>query len=280
MKRSNKFVRSIILCLPLIAVVLTGCASMDSAYRGTTGIVNPDKVRLQTNLEWLTPPTSMGLRMPAGTYPTVFYRYRNTAGLHVPGLHERIIGSLTAAGYNVTNDPEQAHFILTTDVRYFGETREKDGTGALLTGAALGGVTGAVVGHNVGSGYGREGAVAGAVLGAAVGNVMANRNKMVEIALAVDVRIGERVNGNVETTRRTQTSGDVGQAAAIRMASGSETGHSSGESREDQALRVQDQFLYHNNRVVVSGRKMALTPEEALPVLSDRLSLALSSVLP
>jgi hypothetical protein len=67
---------------------------------------------------------------------------------------------------------------------------------------------------------------------------------------------------------------------AVDAGGGTEGGRSSGETRDQQQVEVTDEFLYHSNRIVASGVKMGLTPEEALPVLGERVSLALGSVLP
>jgi outer membrane lipoprotein SlyB len=264
----------------VMVTLLIGCSTMDNAYRGTVKVVNPDKMTLQTDLKWMTPPTSMGLRQVGPDRMVVYLRFKNSSGAPVPNLYERIRGGLEQAGYRVTSNPEEAHFTVVTDVRYFGENREKDGGASILTGAVLGGATGAVVGHNIGSGYGTEGAVAGAVVGGALGNVMANRNKMVEIALAVDIRIGERIQGGVRTVRRGDESSAVTHADLVDVGGGGEGGRSSSGTSDDQRAEVTDDFLFHSNRIVTTGTKMGLTADEALPVLSDRLSLALSSVLP
>ncbi|MCF7854692.1 MAG: complement resistance protein TraT [Candidatus Pacebacteria bacterium] len=260
-------------------ILVQGCSTMDSMYRGTTRVVDPDKMTLQTDLRWLSPPISMGLRPPAANERAVYFRLKNSAGVAVPGLYEEVVRGLQQAGYRVTQDPSEAHFNLVSDVRYFGETRTKDGLGPLLTGAVLGGATGAVIGHNVGDGYGREGAVAGAVVGGAIGNVMANRNKMVEIALVVDLRIGERIQGGVNTLRKGSTEAGVTHRDVVGVG-GEEGGHSATTTTTTQQVEVEDEFLYHGNRIATSGKKMGLTPAEALPVLTEKISLALSSVLP
>ncbi|OPZ23612.1 MAG: Lipoprotein YlpA precursor [Lentisphaerae bacterium ADurb.BinA184] len=278
---ANRPVRAVLAAASL-ALAVTGCSTVDHAYRGTTRMVNPDKMTLKTDLKWLSPPSDMGLRTPRTDQMVVWLRCKNTSGADVPGIYEAVRAYLQASGYRITENVDEASFVLTTDVRYLGEIRTKDGTAALLTGAVLGGGAGGVIGHNLphGHSYGLEGAAVGAVIGGAIGNVMANRNKMVEHALAVDVRIGERVPGGVRTTRDASGASGVSHDDAVNFGGGTEGGHSRGESTEGQSFEFDDDFYYHNNRVVTSAIRMGLTPEEALPVLCDRLGRALGAVLP
>lgn len=256
--------------------LLTGCQTADRAYEGTARVVNPDSTRLQGGVKWMTPPSQMGLRQTPPSSMTVYLRVKNSSGTPVEGLYDHVAAQLRQAGYEVTRSIGEAHYTLLADTRYYGENRERDAGAAMLTGAALGGVTGAVVGHNVGDGNRDIGAAAGAAVGAAVGNILANRNKMVEIDLVVDVRVGERVPGGVTTKTTTDTDSGV----AHRDRSGAEVGRSSGGSTESQSVTRQDDFLYHDNRIVAHARRMNLTPEAALPHLKSRIAMAVGSVLP
>ena len=146
----------------------------------------------------------------------------------------------------------------------------------MVTGAAVGGATGAVIGHNVGDGHRGAGAGIGALVGLAAGSVMANRNKMVEIELAVDVRIGERAKEGVKTVRKARDATGVSHADVV----GAEGGRSQGGSSDEQRVELEEDFFYHQNRISARVRKMALTPAEALPWLTQRLVMSLSGVLP
>lgn len=262
--------------LMLSCLAFAGCQTADRAYEGTAGVVNPDSTRLQGGLKWLSPPSQMGLRQMSTSDMTVYLRVKNSAGSAVSGLYNRIAEQLRQAGYEVTRNIDEAQYSLLADTRYYGENRRKDGGGAILTGAGLGGITGAVIGHNVGDGNRNVGAAAGAAMGAVVGNIMANRNKMVEIDLVVDVRVGERIEGGV----RTETTADTDAGVSHRDRSGSEIGSGSSATTQVQKLTRTDDFLYHNNRVVAHAKRMNLTPDQALPYLENRISSAVGSVLP
>lgn len=264
----------------LAVSILTGCATMDRGYRGIVGVVDPDRMEMTSDIKWMTPPVNMGLR-PVGPEKLVVYlRLKNSAGYPVEGLYQSLTSGLEQAGYSITRSPDEAHFSVMADVRYFGVNKRGDGGASMITGAVLGGATGAVVGHNVGDDNTLIGAGAGAAAGGALGQVMSNRNKMIEIALAVDLRIGERMEGGVETTRSGTTSATATHRAGTNVGGGLEGGSSSAGTTDTQRVEVEDDFLYHGNRIVATAERMALTPEEALPTLKTRIGLALSNALP
>ncbi len=259
----------------VLLLMATGCQTM-------TGLHDPDKVTLQTEMEWLSPPLNMGLRDVPQARKVVYLRVRNSSGSPVYGMYEQVAGQLAQAGYMVSNNVDEAHFSLVADVRYFGETREMDGHKGLLTGAALGAGAGAIIGHNVGGGSGSrdKGALAGAVAGGLVGDAMARRNRIITYSLAVDIRVGERVDGGVRTTRGSSVGGEVSGDAAVGMGARVERARDHAGSSQEQEVQIEESFLYHSNRIVASARKMGLTVEEAMPVVSRRISTAVASVLP
>ena len=250
----------------LAVSILTGCATMDRGYRGIVGVVDPDRMEMTSDIKWMTPPVNMGLRPVGPEKMVVYLRLKNSAGYPVEGLYQSLTSGLEQAGYSITRSPDEAHFSVIADVRYFGVNKRGDGGASMITGAVLGGATGAVVGHNVGD----DNTLIG----------MSNRNKMTEIALAVDLRIGERMEGGVETTRSGTTSATATHRAGTNVGGGLEGGSSSAGTTDTQRVEVEDDFLYHGNRIVATAERMALTPEEALPTLKTRIGLALSNALP
>ena len=262
--------------------VLTGCSTMDSMYQGSTKMTNPDKMKLQVGLKWMN--DMPNLRVPSADRRTVYVRYRNTSGSPLPNLLGEIRTQFEQAGYQITMNPDEASFVVQADARYFGEASRKDGTVGTIGGAVVGGVAGGVVGHNVGNGSNLNtgiGAVAGALIVGGAMDILANRNKMVEYDLVIDVRIGERIKGGVKTSRRAEGSAEVGHSAGFNAAGGSsEYGSSSASSGEKQQVETQDDFLYHTNRLTAFAVRMAMTPEDAMPVLSGKIATALGQLLP
>jgi len=271
-----------LLCAALLSLA-AGCATMDRAYRGVTSVTDPDKTRLRGGVKWMNPQPP--LREVSGEKMVVYLRTRNTSASPVPldELYARVHAGLEAAGYRVTRDRSEATYTVNADVRYFGENASKDGGAGLLAGAILGGAAGAATGHAIG-GDGRAtgiGAAGGAAAGAAIANIMANRNKMVEIDMVVDLRIGERIPSGVATTRRTEDEQRVTHGDSTTTTGGAaEGGRSSAGTTETQQVEIREDFLYHHNRLAAHAVKMGLTPDEALPFLTERIAAALSSALP
>jgi hypothetical protein len=263
-------------------LTLSGCATMDSMYQGSTRMFNPGKMELKSGLKWMRPQPP--LREVSGQSMTVYLRLRNTSASPAPVdvLTAKVRTGLQAAGYRLVDDIGQAHFTLNVDVRAYGENENRDYGAGVLASAVVGGIGGAVIGHQVrhtGTSTGL-GAAAGAAAAGGLAAVMVNRNPMVEIDLVVDLRIGERVRGGAQTTRATDGAHAINQVQSVNIAGGHEGGSSRGGSSETQQVALREDFLYHENRLVAHAVKMRLTPEEAMPVLTDRMAAALSSVLP
>ncbi len=260
----------------LSALTLSGCATMDRAYQKTAGIVSPETATLRGGIRWMTPPLEMGLRPPVNSEQmTVFLRLKNSSGSDLPNLLPQLRASLEEAGYRIAEDMNAAHFCLIADARFLGENSRRDEGGALLTGGAIGAATGAIIGHNIGD-KGTAGAIGGAVLGAAAANVLANRNRMVEINLVVDLRLGERIPGGIKTTTSTDTSAKLAHSERA----GGQGGDTKAGTTQRQQTEVTEQFLFRNNRVVAHATRRGLTTQEGLAFLSSKLVSAISNALP
>lgn len=280
MKQATRRLAS--LGITLLILAGSGCRMMDSMYRGTVSVIDPDRTRLTSGVKWLNPMPN--LRPQAFDRRVVYLRYRNSSGSPLPDLFSDIRGRLEASGYRVTLNPDEAQYVIQIDTRYFGESRTRDGNLAMLGGAAAGGVVGGVIGHNVGSGSDLN-TVVGAGIGAAVVGgtmyAMANRNKMIEYNLVLDVRVGERIQDGVITNRSTSGSATTGHSAGFAAAGGShEHGSATSTSREDQAIQIRDDFFYSENRLTGYAVRMGLTPEEAMPVLAEKITMAMGGLLP
>ena len=257
---------------------------MDSSYRGLTRMANPDAMRLQGGIKWMGPHAQ--LRPVGADRMAVYLRLKNTSGsdLDTAALYAQVRTGMESAGYRVTTDVDEAQFTVTADVRFYGENSTRDLGAGMVASTVLGGVAGAVAGHAIrptktSTGLGAAG---GALIGAGLANVMANRNKMVEIDLVVDLSVGERVSGGIETTRTSEASTRVADSDNTTVAaSGASVGGSGqGGSSDTQEIVVHEDFLYHQNRLAAYAVKMALTADEALPFLSQKVAAALSGVLP
>lgn len=255
--------------------LISGCAALDKAYVGTVKAVDPDQLKLKQETRWLNPQPNF--RLVSQDKMVVYVRIRNSSGSTLD-ISRDVRMAMEDLGYRLTRNIDEAQYILNVDIRYYGENARVDGGKATMAagvgGAIVGGIIGAQSGHMVG------GAAVGAATTGLLFDVAANRNKVREFDLVIDTRIGERVEGGVSTTRRSSDSSAVGHAGSQQRGSGFEGGVSAGGSEETQVAHIEEDFLYSQNRMVAYVSKLNLTPEEAEPVLKERLIRALSNVLP
>ena len=274
--RDNIF-KSVVFMIVGVSLLSVGCESVDSGYEGLVGMTDPDKVRLQTDLKWMSPQPR--IRPVSADDMVIYCRVRNSAGADVD-VSEAVKDKVEDMGYTLTRNIDEARFTLNADVRYLGEGAKKD-LGPVVIGGVLGGVTGAVIDHNVGKDNITTGAIGGAAAGALLGNIVANRNKIREFSLVVDVVIGERVKGQkVATTRRSSETTKVTHSDTFNKGGGTEGGRSSAGSSENQSVSIEEDFLYHTNRITATAKKMNLTLSESAPVLTDKISRAIAGSLP
>jgi len=253
---------------------VAGCSMMDKAYVGTVKAVDPDQAKLKQETRWLNPQPN--LRMVSQDKMVAFIRVRDSSGSGLDISHE-VQHAVEDLGYKITRNIDEAQYLINADIRYFGENARADGGRATMAAGIGGGIVGGIIGHQ--SGQTAGGAIVGAAATGLLFNTLAQRNKVREFDAVVDVRIGERIEGGVRTTRRAGDEQTVTHSGAAG-AGGFDTGSSAGGSEEEQRAVVDEAFLYHQNRLVTYVTKLDLAPEEADPVLRERLVKALSNVLP
>ncbi len=261
---------------PAIAALLlaTGCATMDAAYVGTVKAVDPDQVKLSQGTRWLNPHPNF--RLVNQDKMVVYVRVRDSAGSGLD-ISRDVRMALEDLGYRITRNIDDAQYILSIDIRYYGENANNDGGRATLTAGVGGAIVGGVVGHQ--SGRAGEGAAIGGLATGLLFNTLANRNKVREFDVVVDTRVGERIKGGVQTTRRSSDQSSVRHSGSTNRG-GMDSGSASGGTEETQTAYIEEDFLYSQNRLVAHVSKLNLQPEEAAPVLQKRLIRALSNILP
>ena len=259
-----------------VLVVMGGCADMDRSYEKMVVATDPDRARMRVGLKWMNPQPR--IRPVSSHLMYVYCRVRNSSGVDI-NLEEAVRSEIEKVGYRLTRDIDEAQFMISADLRFVGESAYKT-PDALLGGAGLGAIGGAVLGHNVGKDNTGKGAVIGAVVGSLIGDVVANRNKMREFTMIVDVTLGERIRGGVVTQRGSNARSGVSSSTGLSVGGSFERGSSSAGSSESSSVEVREDFLYHENRVVARAERLNLTFGEAAEVLRGQLSRALSGALP
>jgi hypothetical protein len=269
----NRF-RATVLVVGLAAALLPACSAMDKAYVGTVGAVDPDQLKLKQETRWLNPQPNM--RVVSQDKMTVFVRMKDSSGSDLD-ISRELRMALEDMGYTLTRNVDEAQYILNADIRYYGENARADGGRATMAAGIGGGIVGGIIGHQ--SRRTGEGALVGAAATGLLFDTLAQRNKIREFDAVVDLNLGERVKGGVRTTRTTSDEQAVGHVGSASKG-GFDVGASASSSEDTQRAFVEEDFLYHKNRLVTYVSKLNLSPEEADPVLKERLVKALSNVLP
>lgn len=263
-----------LMLIALACLALNSCQTVDRAYEGTVSMTDPDKVKIQSSLRWINPQP----RLRPAEQMTVFCRFKNSSGADVE-IYETMRQEIAKSGYTIVNNIKDAKYYLKADLRYLGEKRVA-GYGGAATGAVLGGVAGGVIGHQTGGKNDTGiGAVAGAVIGGLAGNIVNKRNKMVTYDLVIDLTLGERIAGGVQTERSVEQDSRLSSSTSSKT-SGYQVGTQNSKSHENSVIEVRENFLYHENRAIASATKLKLTIQEASPILRSKIARAVSATLP
>lgn len=104
----------------------------------------------------------------------------------VSGFQPTLVGMVQGKGYQVVSDPNQADYLIQSNIRYIGEYNDRIIQDGVVTGAAVGALSGLAIARSAAGVAG--GALVGGALG--LGADIATRTKT--CIIAVDVRITER----------------------------------------------------------------------------------------
>lgn len=242
MKAINKYFSGILLLV--FTISLTGCGALHTSVKKR----NLDVQTKMSSTVWLDP-------VPP-EQRTVFLQLRNTSDK--PGLtyENEVRAAIAAKGYQVTDNPEIAHYWLQVNVLQVGRTDLRAGDSFGTFGSAvLGGAAGAAFGSG-------SGQIAAGVAGAGLGIVF---DAMVDdnlFTMITDIQISEKVKDGVRVNQS--------EKAVLKQGeSGSKTQTSS---------EVVDRKKYQT-RIVSLANKANLKFEEAEPPLRQGLINSLSGML-
>lgn len=251
--RFSQLPRLFVVTLLLTALSgLMGCGATHTA-------INKRKLDVQTKMSatvFLDPVTS--------DKRTLFLQVRNTSDKPELDIQESIACAMQDKGYILVQNPEQAHYILQTNILQVGRTDLRaaeyalhQGFGAALGGAALG----AALGSLAGDGDSNRGAVAGGVLGAAVATVSDAMVQDVIYSVVADVQISERVGNSVVVKEKTRSMLKQGTSGA----------------REVTSTEKVDWKRYQT-RVVSTANKFNLKFKKAVPELVHGLTRSITGI--
>ena len=194
----------------------------------------------------------------------IFVQIRNTSD-KVFDIEAAIVSAITARGYRVTQDPEEAHFRLLANVLSIGKASPTAAQAALASGyggVLAGGATGAVVG---GVTHGYPGAAVGGIVGGIVGGLADT------IANAAVKDVTFMVVTDIEVTEK------AGAGVIVRQDSKQDAAQGIGGRRTQTSSEVADVKKYRT-RIVSTANKVNLEYEEAAPPLTEGLIRSVSGL--
>jgi len=266
--------RSQLIILGTLLLCSQGCRAVSSA-------MGSRDAELRTGQWWAGPMPDTAPIHPGDR--TAWVAVKNVSQASLSALEEQVRAAITAQGYRIIEDPDQANIQVIYTLRYVGESGGDEARGvATALGAVGGGGTGAGLAHlsgasrlaTLGAGLG------GALVGGTVGTLIHNYGQVIEYSYVVDVRLAQRQKGKVQRTvtgrqadrQDTATQGQPGgvQAGGARMV----------RVETQQQLQETSTMLWHENRLVLWARQIRLQPEEARPVLEEAMVRSLAQVLP
>jgi hypothetical protein len=215
-------------------------------------------------------------------YKTVYVSARNTSDHPEIDLRGPLMQAIQARGYRVVSDPNQAHFMLRSNILQAGkiDPTSKDqmlasGYGEPLLGGAAAAVTAGALG-------GDAAAMTGVGLGVGVATFLANELiKDVTYALTVDIQLSERPSKGKKVQQVTTTNNQGGNSSADALAtSGGMASATTNNSRsKSQYVAETKDFKQYNVRTIAYADQMNLKFEEAVVPLTAKLTSSISNLL-
>ena len=203
---------------------------------------------------------------------TIFVSTKNTSGAPI-NLENRMIQALYARGYTIVDNPDNATYVLMTNILFCNKKSENN----VATGALMGGAAGAIA--NSGS-NGKSMALAG-LGGAVVGGLVGKATEDTIFQMQVDIVIREKAKGKVNASTGTvggqagihdgQKSGTLNSfGGPIRDADASGKMYSNTYSSSSQSY--ESDYIEHRTMMFAEATKMNLTLSEATPILEDKIA--------
>lgn len=239
---------TLLLSVALIgSIFLSGCAASHTA-------INKRNLDVQTKMS-----DSVFLDPRPASEQVVYLQIRNTSDQQEINVEPAIIQSMQQRGYQVTNNLDDAFYLVQANILQVGETDLRGAQNALSQGYGAG-LTGAVIGGTAfGGGSGRVGtALVGGLLGIAADALV----KDVHFMMITDLQISERAESGVIVSEQNQASLKQGNS-----------GHRTVSSTKDT------DWHRYQTRIVSTANQVNLTFEKALPELQEGLSNSISGIL-
>ncbi|UQB43006.1 complement resistance protein TraT [Thiomicrospira microaerophila] len=239
----------IISALILSSSLLSGCSTMSTA-------VEKRNLDVQSKMS-----DTVFLQPTANSDKTIFIQIRNTSDRDIDTVEmtHKYIQNLTAKGFKVVDDPDQANFMLQKNILSVAKTNREEAYSALNSGYG-GALAGAGVGLYTGSSY--RSVAGGALVGAAIGTAANALVKDVYINTITDVQIQQRARKGQKVTTTTGATSSSGMGATTSQVVHDDTSN----------------WITYRTRVVTVANKVNLDFDEAQPELETGLIRSVSGI--
>ncbi len=189
----------------------------------------------------------------------VYVLVKNTSDQDLE-VDNKLKGVIKSHGYQITSNPNRAHYILQANILKIGKMNRDEansalskGYGAALTGLASAGLASAITDSS-------NTALGAGIVGAAAGYAASALIKDVNYSMITDVQLSERLNHAVEEKTN----------ALLKNGSSTSTVQASSNTTNLQKYRT---------RIVSNVDKMNLKYAEAKPALEDGLAKVIGGIL-
>jgi hypothetical protein len=211
----------------------------------------------------------------------VYFDFRDLTG---SGLEEDGFDALERAildrGWQVTRDYHEAYYVLWADVRLFDIAGTKAGDDGLSQLGAIG--AGAAAGYGIArvTDNTLAGVVGGGVSYLAAREVFQSANSTAQYQMVIDLVLGRKVEGGVESHRSIERSFTTASYTAVGHGQGGEL--ALGTSRSTMAQELEERRVHHEleQRLIATTQGRRMTKDMARIELLERLVEGLKSQLP
>ncbi|WP_267524719.1 complement resistance protein TraT [Campylobacter sp. MG1] len=209
----------------------------------------------------------------------IFLNIKNTSGQNI-NLESKLKYMLEQKGYIVVDNPENAIFILSTNVLYCNKKKENNAG----IGAGIGAGTGlGVAAYNSNS---MTGAVATTGAIALAGGLIGKLTEDTIYQMQVDVNIKQKATGKVlastGTTQGQSSVNDSKRAGFMNSLAGNvhsdNSGHLNSNMVQSNSQSYETNYIEKNTMMFAEAIKIHLKLEEAIPVLEDKIANQISGL--
>ena len=236
----------------ILTVIFSGCTAMSTAIK-------------KRNLDVQTKMSETIFLEPVSPSKRVIYvDIRNTSDKDL-SIAESIKSKLKSKGYTITDNPDNAHFMLQANILQVKKSDLRTAQSALnagFGGAVLGGAVGAVAGSHSNLDYSSKGALVGSAIGGLISLVGDAMIDDVYYVMVTDLQLKERPSEGEVIVQTQNTSATSGTATRVNQKI------SGGNAK----------WKIYRTRIVSTANKVNLSFEDAQATLEKDLTKSIGGI--